>query len=206
MPGAVVFLAAALFVAARLLVAADSDVSRFAVAGNKFVNVAEAPDGLSVQPGSGYDGQFYYRLALDPAALRRRADGIGVDNPLRFERIAYPALAWLFAAGQRGLVAWSLVAVNLVGLGTLGLLGGAIARSAGRHAAWGLLLPAWAGFLLTIGRDLTEIIMAVGVVAGLLAWRRGRPALAGGALALAVLARETAMLVVAAVVAAWMWR
>jgi hypothetical protein len=206
LPGFVVFMAAALFVAARLLAAADSDVSRFVVAGDKFVNPAKAPHELSVQPGRGYDGQFYYRIALDPSDLRRRADGIGVDNPLRFERIAYPALAWLFAAGRPGLVPWSLVAVNLVGLGTLGLLGGVIARSAGRHAAWGLLLPGWAGFLFTTGRDLTEVITTVGVVAGLLAWRRGRPALAGGALAVAVMARETAMLVVAAVVAAWMWR
>jgi hypothetical protein len=188
----------------RLAVAGESDISRFAVAGSNHVDASSPPPGLYVFPGDGYDGQFAYRLGLAPYDLRTNAHGIIIDLPLRMQRIGYPTLAWLLAAGQARWVALTLVAVNVLALAGLGLLGGILARDGGRHPLWGLLLPAFPGFLFSLGRDLTEIVAAVFVVAGLLAWRRGRPALAGVALTIAVLSRETALLAVAGIFAAHM--
>ena len=190
---------AAAFVVARLAVVAHGDITRFIDVGSAFAQVHHVPHGIAIVPGGGYDGQFYYRLALDPANLHRTAYGITLDNGYRIQRITYPVLAWLLAAGQQAAVPYSLVAVNVVALGALAWLAALLARDCGRRPAWGLLVAGYFGFLFSLGRDLTEICEACFVVAGLLSLRRGRPVWAGLALAAAVLSRETALVVVAGV-------
>jgi hypothetical protein len=190
---------AAAFVMARLAVVAHGDITRFIDVGSAFAQVHHVPRGITIAPGGGYDGQFYYRLALDPANLHRTAYGITLDNGYRIQRISYPVLAWLLAAGQQAAVPYSLVAVNVVALAALAWLAALLARDCGRRPAWGLLVAGYFGFLFSLGRDLTEICEACFVVAGLLSLRRGRPVWAGLALAAAVLSRETALVVVAGV-------
>jgi hypothetical protein len=190
---------AAAFVVARLAVVAHGDITRFIDVGSAFALVHHVPRGITIVPGGGYDGQFYYRLALDPANLHRTAYGITLDNGYRIQRITYPVLAWLLAAGQQTAVPYSLVAVNVVSLAALAWLAALVARDCGRRPAWGLLVAGYFGFLFSLGRDLTEICEACFVVAGLLSLRRGRPVWAGLALAAAVLSRETALVVVAGV-------
>lgn len=186
------------FVLLRLAFAAKGEVTRFIVAGSRYTNAKRAPAGLHVFR-TGYDGQFYYRLALDPADLSRTAFGITLDSPFRLERIGYPVLSWLAAAGQRGLVPSSEIAVNLAALTVLAFLGGVLAKDSGRHAAWGLLVAGYWGFLFSIGRDLPEVVASCFLVAGLVALRRSRPVLAGFLLAGAVLTLETTLDVVVAV-------
>lgn len=142
---------------------------------------------------SGYDGQYYYRFALGPFHFARTWAGITLDTFGRFNRISYSVLGWIAAAGRPSAVPWSLLAVNVVAIAALGWLGASLARSAGHHALWGLVLPAYGGFLWSLGRDLTEIVESAFLVAGLLALRRGRPVWAGILLIGAVLGRETAM-------------
>ncbi len=206
-PGIVMLILAVAVTGARLLAVGHGDISRFVVAGRAQVDPSAAPPDLHVFPGGGYDGQFAYRLALAPYDLRVDAHGIVIDSPLRLQRIAYPTLSWLVAAGRSQWVAAALVAVNILALAALGLLGGILARDHGRRPLWGLLLAGFPGFLFSLSRDLTEIVAAVGVVAGLLAWRRHRPTVAGMAFTVAVLARETALLAVVAMavghLAAW---
>ena len=196
--GAVSLVGALAFVAVRLEVAAKGRISQFVLAAGPYSHAGRVPRGLELIHGIGYDGQFYYRLALDPANLHRVAYGITLDSPFRLERIAYPALAWLLALGRPGAVAWSLVAANVLALAVLGALGGALARQAGRHARGGLLLVAYFGFVFSLGRDLTEPLAAAGMVGGLLAYRAGRPLLAGGAFSVGALSRETVLVAVGA--------
>ena len=54
---------AGVFATCRLL-AMDGGPSRFVVAGTELVDPAAAPRSLHVEPGHGYDGQFFHRLAL----------------------------------------------------------------------------------------------------------------------------------------------
>jgi hypothetical protein len=190
--------AGTLFVLARLFVVAKDDISRFVMAGADFVNPARAPKGLYVFPGSGYDGQFYYRLALDPADLAKSAWGITLDSGFRIQRIGMPVLAWVASAGQHQLVPEALVAVNLAAFTVLALLGGMIAKDAGRHAGWGLLVAGFWGFLFSIGRDLPEVVASCFLVGGLVCLRRARPLLGGLVLAGAVLTLETTLDVVIA--------
>lgn len=198
------------FVILRVAVAGDGSIGNFVYAGSDFARPPIA--GVPVHPGSGYDGQFSYRLAVDPADLEENSGRIRLDTTLRLERIAYPAFAWVGSAGQRSVVPFSLVAVNLLALALLGYLGGRLARAAGRHALWGLLLAGYWGYLFSLGRDLHEIVTGLFVLGGLLAYRsaraggRGRTAaLAALLLSVAVLARETALLVVVAIAGVRLW-
>jgi hypothetical protein len=187
------------FVLLRLFVIAKGNITRFVFAGRQFVNSAKAPAGLHVFPGTGYDGEFYYRLALDPADLSRTAFGITLDSVFRIQRIGLPVLSWLAAGGQHQLVPDAEVAVNLVALVVLAWMGGVIARDSGRHCAWGLLVAGYWGFLFSIGRDLPEVLASCFLVAGLVALRRERPVIAGLLFAGACLTIETTLDVVLAV-------
>ena len=183
------------FALLRCWLAAGWDVTRFVRAAAPFAAAARTPRGLHVFPGNGYDGQFYYRLALDPADLHRTAFGITVDAPFRLQRIGYPALAWLLSLGQHGWVPVALVAVNVLAIGALGVTGGLLARDRGRHALCGLLLAGYFGFFISLGNDLTEPVAAGCLLGGVLAYRRGRPAVAGLLFGYAALTRETALIV-----------
>jgi hypothetical protein len=187
---------ATVFVVARLVVVAHGNASVFIVVGSAHVSASSLPRGVAVTRGSGYDGQFYYRLALDPARLVRTAFGIRLDTFSRLERIGYPVMAWLMAAGRRSVVPETLIVTNVVGLGALGLGGGLLARQSGRHALWGLTLAGYWGYLWSAGRDLTEITAAALLVLGLVAYRADRSLLAGILLLGAVLTKETAAYVV----------
>lgn len=154
--------------------------------------------GVPVVPGRGYDGEFYYRLALDPLAWGHWAFGIALDAVYRIDRIGYPALAWLVAGGHHPFVPTTLVLVNVVALGMLGGFGAALARDAGRHPLWGLVFAGYWGLLWSLSRDLTEVVTAAAVVGGLLALRRDRPLLAAFALTVAVLSRESVLVLLGA--------
>lgn len=194
------------FVLGRLA-ALDGDVTRFVQAGSRFVDPATAPPSLTVQPGTGFDGQFFYRLALNPFTGSPVADGIEIDLPaLRQQRILYPWLVWLASGGGRApAVPWALVGVNLAFVVALGGLGGALSRTSRRHAMWGMVLSMYPGFAVTLGLDLAEVVASTFVLGGLLCMRRGKPVLAGASLAAAVLARETTLVVVAGLGVVWVW-
>jgi hypothetical protein len=199
-PGLIAVLGAADFAIARLLVFAHGNVSAFILLGRNFVtNPARLPPDLVIQPTFGYDGQFYYRLALDPANLHRTAFGITIDAPFRYTRIGYSALTWLVTFGQHQAVPIALVVVNGLAIGALGVLGALFARQSGRHALWGLLLPAYFGLLTSLGRDTTEPVAAACLLGGMLAYRRRRPLLAAALFAFGALTRETVLAVPAAI-------
>lgn len=186
------------FALVHLVVAAKGDISAFILVGAGHAVPAQLPPGITVYH-EGYDGQFYYRLAVDPLQWRHSALGVTFDSAYRIVRIAYPALAWLLAAGQRDVVPVTLIVVNVLAFGVLAGCACALARDAGRHPAWGLLIPAYWGYLWTISRDLTELVAAAALVGTLLAIRRDRQLVAALCLSVGVLGRETAMVLVAAI-------
>jgi hypothetical protein len=197
-PAAIALVAATAFVAARLVFAAHGDITQFIVVGSANLAPHGLAAGIHVFAGSGYDGQFYYRQALDPFTVARIAHGIRLDGLYRLQRVGYPAIAYALAGGQQGLVPYSLVAVNVLGLGVLGYLGGVIAKDAKRHACGGLLLAGYFGFVTTLARDLLEIVAACFLLAAIVAYRRRRYLLAGLAFSGDVLTKETDMFIVAA--------
>lgn len=190
--------ATVVYLIVRLIVSGHGQVSRFVMAELPYANPAKVPPGLPILPKNGYDGQFFYRLALNPSSLHPTAYGITFDNAFRLQRIGYPVLAWLVSFGHHPWVPASLVIVNVAAITAIGLLGGLIARDAGRHAAWGLLLVGYWGFVFSTGRDTAEPVAAAFMLAGVLAYRRKHPVIAGLLLAYGALSRETVMVFVAA--------
>jgi len=205
--GALASLIALAFVLARLGFAADGDISRFVVAGSVHVDGSATPIDLHVFDGAGYDGQFYWRLALDPAELGvESSNGVALDDPLRASRIAYPAAAWAFALGSAERVSWSLVMVNVIALGVLAGAAASLARRAGLAAWWGLLPAASTGFVMSLARDLNEIVMAAALLLGMVTiGGERRRWLAASAWTVAVLAHEQAAYVIAAFGAHRLW-
>ena len=196
--GLIATLAALAFALARWQTWARGSISRFILVGRHFARPAQLPHGIPVAPTYGYDGQFFYRLALNPFNLHRIAYGITMDRPYRYMRIGYPALTWLVSLGQHFLVPIMLVAVNIAAIGALGYLGALFATDGGRHALAGLLMPGYFGLITSLSRDTAEPLAAVCLLAGLLAVRARRPVLAAALLAYGALTRETVMVAVAA--------
>jgi hypothetical protein len=197
--------AATLFVVLRWLDAAHRKLGEFIVAGSHFASRAHVPRSLPIGEGQGYDGQFYYRLALDPFDVSRTAFGISMDSFSRFERMGYPFLAWVVARGQHGSVPLALVVVNVAACGVVALAGGLLAKSAGRHALWGLVFAGYWGYLWTLGRDLTELTAAAFVLLGVAAFVRHAPVWSGLALLGAVVSKETSVLLVGTLAVAALW-
>ena len=172
-PGVIAFLGWLAFALARWQIWAKGHLSLFIMAGHVYTHRAQLPRGLLLVPSAGYDGQFYYRLALDPANWHATAFGITMDQSYRYTRIGYPLLAWIFSLGQHQLVPVVLVALNLLGVAAMALLGGMFARASGRHALWGLAFAAYFGLVISVGRDTAEPLAEACMLGGLLAYRRG---------------------------------
>jgi hypothetical protein len=137
-------------------------------------NIAESAfnEAVKTYPHAGYDGQFFYALALSPferitAAASPSAEhsfdqfsgsGIKMDNPaLRTKRIGYPLLAWAAnGCGQGGYLPFALVLINILGIG---LATGAcflIARLFKAPSYFCLVLMAFIGVWICLFRDLAD--------------------------------------------------
>lgn len=198
LPAIVAFVLATLFVVVRLLAVGDGDAGSFVGAGDLFGSGTELP----LQPGAGYDGQFYYRMAIEPLDFGKTAAGVTIDSEMRLQRIGYPTVTWLVSLGGLISVEFALVAVNLLGLALIAGFGGVFAQRSGRHAIWGLVLALFYGFAFTLSKDLTEIVEVSFLLLGLVAARKSHFALAAVALGGAVLTRESALFIVP-FIAAW---
>jgi hypothetical protein len=190
-------LAYGLFFAVRLH-GFGGDLSRFVMAGDRFIPAASARAvGLSVQAHSyGYDGQFYYLLALNPFSAQPALPGAHFDLPAyRAQRILYPLLVWLLSLGGRpALVPLMLVAINLAAIVAIGVIGARLARRLGVAPLWGLALAFYPGLLLSLAGDLAEplaLACALGALLCVVGQSQPRWCWAALLLSLAVLARET---------------
>ena len=187
---------------AHLFVARDADISRFVVAGGPGVDPDSVPAGLTVIPGiGGYDGAIFYRLALDPFTTVQSAHGITLDNPAyRQQRIGYPLMVWILSLGGRPrLVPWMLVAVNLIALVAMAAIGGALCRHYGQHALGGLVFPFFPGYLWSLSRDLSEITACCFMLAAIFAITTRRFVASAVFLTLAVMTRETTLMLAIAI-------
>jgi hypothetical protein len=198
-PGVIAFLGWLGFALARWQIWAKGHLSLFIMAGHVYTNRSQLPRGLLLVPSAGYDGQFYYRLALDPVNWNKTAFGITMDQSYRYTRIGYPALAWLLSFGQHQLVPVVLVAINLLAVAAMAVLGGMFARESGRHALWGLAFAAYFGLVISVGRDTAEPLAEACMLAGLLTYRHSRYLLTTALFTVGAITRETILFAPAAI-------
>src|ERR1700760_427386 len=98
-PGLIALAAVTAEVVARVLVTLHGNVSGLALIGNVYGHPGQLPAGVRVFHYAGYDGQFYYRLARDPASLHWSAYGVTLDQWYRLVRIGDSAPGWLGSGG-----------------------------------------------------------------------------------------------------------
>lgn len=187
-------------VSVRMVGPADGDISRFVVAGDQFVDPETVDPPIYVYEDSwGYDGQFFWRLAVDPAQwdLDEPHHGVILDSAYRPPRILYPVLAWALAGGHDEWVAATMVLVNVLAYGLVALLGAMVAQRAGHLAISGLLVASTSGLVFALARDLADVVTLAALLAGVVALQRGRPGWTTVAWTAAVLSRESAVLLIA---------
>ncbi|MBX3004752.1 MAG: hypothetical protein KF821_02870 [Anaerolineales bacterium] len=144
----------------------------------------------------GYDGQFFYYIARDPDPGRVAPL---LDVPAyRYQRILLPLLARALTLGDAAALMWALPAIALLahvcGVYLLARLLQHWRMSAWFALGYGLLF----GCLLSIRLALPETLAFSLVIAAVWCETRGRSAWAWLFFALAVFAKETALLFVAA--------
>lgn len=160
---------------------------------------------VMLRPGDGHDGKFFFIQANDPWLLEPEANAAALDRPLyRSQRMLYPVLAGGLGIFEPGVIAWSLLLVNLIAMGAGTWAVSVIAREMGMSAWWGLAFLLNVGFLSELAIDGAGIVASAAafVAVALLLQRR----FAAGIVfvTLAALTRE-AMLVCAVGTGFWLW-
>lgn len=118
--------------------------------------------GVPVNPGAGYDGQFYAQMAVDPS-LRGAGIEQALDNaPYRARRIGMPALAWLLGGGDatRTLQAYAWMNFLFWGAG-MALLCRLTWLRRPRDFFLGVALLWSMGTLVSVSRALTDLPAAI---------------------------------------------
>jgi hypothetical protein len=193
--GLIAFIGWLAFALARWQTWAGGRIGLFVMAGHVYSRHANLPH----VPLKGYDGQFYYRFALNPFNWHRTAYGVTIDHPYRYTRLGYPLVTWVVSLGQHHLVPVALVVVNLICVAVIGWLGGMFARESGRHALWGLLFVAYFGLVISVGRDTSEPLADACMLGGLLAYRHSRYVLAALLIAYGVITNEPILVLAVAI-------
>jgi hypothetical protein len=178
------------------LVYRNFDFSVFIVAGDRYVDATKVASPILIRPNSdGYDGQFYYRLAMAPFSLEQRAFGVAFDSPAwRTQRIAYPLIAWSLSLGRPAWAPVSLVFANLIGLAAIGFFASRLAARLRLGFQPALLVVLWPGFIISLMHDTTEIVAAAFLLGALDFYYAKRMLWFACLGALATLTRETSIL------------
>ena len=185
------------FILLRLM-SHNFDPSFFITAGDRFVDRDAVPGHIRVLENSyGYDGQFFYRLGLDPFTSKQTDFGITIDKPsYRQQRIVYPLTAWIFSlGGDPVLLPAVMILINYVALCCISWLAARYYHSLNENALWSLVIPLYPGFILSLSRDLSEILSVLFIMAALLAYRKSRYLSFNLLIVLAILTKETSMAV-----------
>ena len=138
----------------------------------------------------GYDGQFVYYVALDPAGAPDKLDA----PAYRYQRILYPMLARCLTLGRPEWLPWTLVWVNLAALAAGTALLEQLLLHFGVSRWYAVVYGLYAGQLMSVRLDLNEPLSYGLVMGAVWAFERERPNWSAILFALAALAKETALL------------
>ncbi len=153
-------------------------------------------DCKAVSSNYGYDGVSFFRFALDPLTDQADEYGIKLKHPgYRQQRILLPSLAWVVGRGDSSLTFAGLLLVQFLSITGLTILGVCMATRYGYSAFAGALLAFIPGLAISVPRLLAEPLTLALMGAGVWLLVVRKFPLAAVCLAVAVLARETAVIV-----------
>ncbi len=178
----------------------DFQASQFVCAGIRYCDPAHTPSNLVIYPHDGFDGQFFYRLALNPFTRQKTEYGITLDTPpYRQQRIFYPLLAFLLDLGNPMRAPRSLLLLNLLSIVGIAYLAALRAQERRLHALWGILAGLNPGAFFTLQRDTSELVSLFLALLALHLTQRGKYVASAGLLVCAMLTRETTLVVAGAI-------
>jgi hypothetical protein len=197
-PGLLVGLLLALLVGGGLR-AYHGDPLAFVRFGRDFVGLIHPPRGAVVYSDAGNDGQYFWSLAQDPLLRNHDTLQAFATQSFRLQRIAYPALAYLLAAGRSAATGWTLLGLNVAIVLLATVLFALYARRRGWSGWWALGVGLLPGLQYAVLGDLSDALAVTTMLGGLIAWRHRRHRAAAALLTVACLAREPMMLAVLAI-------
>lgn len=170
-------------------------LSTFVIAGELRADAAAVPDELLLYPDTvGYDGRFFYRLALDPFTDQSTDFGIVLDHPAyRQRRILYPLLAHILHVSTNVSVLVWLPVINLIAVVVMTALVAHVCLRFGRSPWWAVLVGLSPPMYIGLTRDMAEPLALTLAVAGTVGVLHRRWAWAAALFALAALTRETTL-------------
>lgn len=141
----------------------------------------------------GYDGQFFYFMAAFPGQIRPGA----IDLPaLRYSRMLYPTLIRMLSLGNVGIMPWMMLAINIAAITTTVILLGRMVAARGGHSWLALTAGLYFGQSLAMLRDLSDPLAVCWLALALWGVSQRRWLVAGAALGLGMLTRESTLLFV----------
>ncbi len=169
----------------------------FVVAGDVYVERGVAPlPAQYITAGSGYDGQFYFRMALAPLSREPVEHGIAFDiGAYRQQRILYPLLAYALSVGNSEAVPWVLILINFAAVTGVAYIASAILAEHWQSPWWSVLIACYPGLQFAVVRDLTDVVALFCILSALRSQLAGRRAETILYLSLAALTRESTLLV-----------
>lgn len=100
----------------------------------------------------GYDGQWAYKIALDPLGAISEMD----QAAYRYQRIFYPLFVFILSMGNVNIVPWMMIIVNLVAAAIGCYFLGSLLQKRGASPWYALVLIFSLGYLLCLRLDLLE--------------------------------------------------
>jgi hypothetical protein len=150
---------------------------------------AADPDFVLVTPQAHYDGVYYYAIARDPLLLGHEHERID-QAAYRYGHPMYGWLATVLGVGQARTVPAALMLLSLLGIGAAAWSASRLSVAFGRTPWGGLLVAASPGLLYAASVSTTECVGAALLGLAVLAWVRGRIAVAGALMVLLCLTKE----------------
>jgi len=143
---------------------------------------------------TGYDGQQFLTLALDPFLLNAGTPQ-ALDHPYyRAKRIMYPIFGYVLGAGSPTFILFSLVLVNVFCLGLLIWIGTLWFKHNAIDESWALGLLAIPSIWIILTMSTSELLCATFSLAALYYFQKERVAWSVLFVTLAIFTRETAIL------------
>lgn len=142
------------------VIVSGGDLSVFISAGSDFTDKDFVAHNINVNEGQGYDGQFFYRLSLNPFNLSKTAEGITLDYPgYRGQRLIYPLLVWLISfGGQPSAVPFVMILVNVIAFSLTFFFFEKIISKINANDTFRILPLFLFGIYLAVSKDLAEAV------------------------------------------------
>ena len=163
---------------------------------------------IATRPELGHDGKFFFIQASDPFLMDPENNAVFLDRPLyRSQRMLYPALASIFGLMPAAAIVWGLIAINVLGVVAGSAITAEIASGQGSSRLLGVTFVLNPGVIAEIDIDGAGVIALAFGLAGLLCVTRKNFWAATVFLSLAVLSRETMILMaLGLLIGAWIFQ